>query len=933
MSNEAEKDRLDEAQAGRAAWKKWGPYLSERQWGTVREDYSDNGDAWNYFTHDQARSRAYRWGEDGLGGISDDHQVLCFALALWNGRDPILKERAFGLANSEGNHGEDVKEYYFYLDSTPTHSYMKYLYKYPQAAYPYNDLVQTNRSRSKHEAEYELLDTGVFDDNRYFDVFVEYAKAAPEDVLVRISVFNRGPDAAPLHLLPTLWFRNTWSQRGGGSKPILERVDSSGQAAVRARHSDPLFQESLGEYYLYCDADVPLLFTENETNNARLFGTDNASPYTKDGIDNFIVHGEAAAVNPAQHGTKGALHYQLNVGGGESQVVRLRLTTRAPAAATAPFDDFDAVFAARLEEADAFYASITPVVIRDDPDRVSVMRQALAGMLWTKQYFYYDLGLWLDEHGAGARLPQLQRKRVRNSEWAHMFNDDIISMPDKWEYPWYAAWDLAFHMIPLGMVDPDFAKQQLDLMLRNDYLHPNGQLPAYEWNFGDVNPPVHAWATMQLYLFDKERHGGRGDVEFLKYAFSKLLVNFTWWVNRKDRAGANVFEGGFLGLDNIGVFDRSSPLPTGGYLDQADGTAWMVFFSEQMLRIAVELALQEPLYEEFVEKFFQHTVLIAGALDRVGEQNDEMWDEEDGFFYDVLRFPDGGATRLKVRSIVGLLPLAAVAVFEEDILAKMPKFRERAGLFLRRHPELAANMHLPQQPGVANRRMLAIVGEQKLRRILARMLDEGEFFGPHGIRALSRFHLEHPYVFHHAGQEHRVAYVPGDSDTGMFGGNSNWRGPVWMPINFLLYTALIRLYAYFGEDFRVECPTGSGQMMTLLEVAKELGERLSRIFLRDGDGRRPVYGAASKFRDDPHWRDLVLFHEYFHGDTGAGIGASHQTGWTGCVARIIQANSVLSKDMLLMPGAEVAALRALRAPHRAPGSAIPGKPVSPEKAT
>lgn len=926
MNSEAEKNRLDEAQTSRAAWKKWGPYLSERQWGTVREDYSDNGDAWNYFTHDQARSRAYRWGEDGLGGISDDHQVLCFALALWNGRDPILKERAFGLANSEGNHGEDVKEYYFYLDSTPTHSYMKYLYKYPQNAYPYTDLVQTNRSRGKHEAEYELLDTGVFDDDRYFDIFVEYAKAAPDDVLVRISVFNRGSEAAPLHVLPTLWYRNTWSQPGGGSKPLLERAGSAGQTAIRARHSDPLFLESLGEYYLYCDADVPLLFTENETNNARLFGTANASPYTKDGFDNFIVHGDAAAVNPAQRGTKAAPHYQLDVGGGESRVVRLRLTTRAPAAATACFDDFDAVFAVRLEEADAFYASITPAALRDDADRVSVMRQALAGMLWTKQYFYYDLGRWLDEHGAGARLPQLQRRQVRNSEWAHMFNDDIISMPDKWEYPWYAAWDLAFHMIPLGMVDPDFAKQQLDLMLRNDYLHPNGQLPAYEWNFGDVNPPVHAWATMQLYLFDKERRGGSGDIEFLKYAFSKLLVNFTWWVNRKDRAGANVFEGGFLGLDNIGVFDRSSPLPTGGYLDQADGTAWMVFFSEQMLRIAVELALEEPLYEEFVEKFFQHTVYIAGALDRVGEGNDEMWDEEDGFFYDVLRFPDGNATRLKVRSIVGLLPLAAVAVFEEDILAKLPKFRERARQFLERHPELAANMHLPQQPGVADRRMLAIVGEQKLRRILARMLDEDEFFGPHGIRALSRFHLEHPYVFHHAGQQHCVAYVPGDSDSGMFGGNSNWRGPVWMPINVLLYTALIRLYAYYGEDFQIECPTGSGQMMTLLGVAKELGERLTRIFLRDGDGRRPVYAGAKKF-DDPHWRDLVLFHEYFHGDTGAGIGASHQTGWTGCVARVIQVNAVLSKEMLLMPGAEMAALRALRAPHTAPESAVPGAPL------
>ncbi len=900
-----------------------GPYLSERQWGTVREDYSDNGDAWNHFTHDQARSRAYRWGEDGLGGISDDHQVLCFALALWNERDAILKERAFGLSNSEGNHGEDVKEYYFYLDSTPTHSYMKYLYKYPQAAYPYSDLVANNRSRSKHEGEYELLDTGVFDGNRYFDVFVEYAKVAPDDVLVRISVFNRGPDAAPLHVLPTLWFRNTWSQPGGGAKPILERTGSTGQAAVRARHSDPLFQESLGEYYLYCDADVPLLFTENETNNARLFGTDNASPYTKDGIDNFIVHGDAAAVNPAQRGTKAACDYQFTVDGGKSRVLRLRLTTRTPGLSVAAFDDFDAVFAARLQEADAFYASITPRTVRDQPDRARVMRQALAGMLWTKQYFYYDLGLWLEEHGAGSRLPQHKRRIVRNSEWAHMFNDDIISMPDKWEYPWYAAWDLAFHMIPLGMVDPDFAKQQLDLMLRNDYLHPNGQLPAYEWNFSDVNPPVHAWATMQLYVLDKERHDGRGDVEFLKYAFSKLLVNFTWWVNRKDRSGANVFEGGFLGLDNIGVFDRSSPLPTGGYLDQADGTAWMVFFSQQMLRIAVELAMHEPLYEEFVEKFFQHTLLIAGALDRVGEHNDETWDEEDGFFYDMLRLPDGSATRLKVRSIVGLLPLAAVAIFEEDILSELPKFRVRARLFLERHAELAANTHLPQQPGVANRRMLAIMGEQKLRRILAYMLDEAEFYGPYGIRALSRFHLEHPYVFHHAGQEYRVAYVPGDSDTGMFGGNSNWRGPIWMPINFLLYSSLIRLYAYFGEDFKIECPTGSGKLMTLLEVAKELGDRLVRIFLRDDDGHRPVNGTAYKFRDDPHWRDLVLFHEYFHGDTGAGIGASHQTGWTGCVARIVQMNALLTKELLLKPGAEVAALRSLRTELAAPESESP----------
>lgn len=916
MSNDAEQKRLDEARQQGTAWKKWGPYLSERQWGTVREDYSENGDAWNYFTHDQARSRAYRWGEDGLGGISDDHQVLCFALALWNGKDPILKERLFGLANSEGNHGEDVKEYYFYLDSTPTHSYMKYLYKYPHAPYPYDDIVSTNRKRGKHEPEYELLDTGVFDDNRYFDVFVEYAKAAPEDVLIRVSVCNRGPEAAALHVLPTLWFRNTWSSSGGGTKPALQKAPLAGHAVIHAHHTDPLFQESLADYFLYCDADVPLLFTENETNNARLFGSANASPWVKDGINNYVVNGEAVAVNPAQAGTKAAAHYQATVGAGETRIFHLRLTRRAPAELARPFADFDTVFQNRLVEADAFYHAITPAAVRKDPDRANVMRQALAGMLWSKQYFYYDLGRWLDEHGAAQKLPQHERRHSRNSEWFHMFNDDIISMPDKWEYPWYAAWDLAFHMIPLGMVDSDFAMHQLDLMLRNDYLHPNGQLPAYEWNFGDVNPPVHAWATMQLYLFDKVRNDGKGDLEFLKYAFAKLLVNFTWWVNRKDRAGANVFEGGFLGLDNIGVFDRSSPLPTGGYLDQADGTAWMVFFSQNMLRIAVELALHEPHYEEFVEKFYQHTLFIAGAMDRVGDRHDEMWDEEDGFFYDVLRFPDGAATRLKVRSMVGLLPLAAVAVFEEDILEKLPRFRERARAFARRHPELVANIHLPSKPGAANRRMLSILDENKLRRVLARMLDENEFFGAYGIRALSRFHLDHPYVFRHNGQEFRVAYVPGDSDTGMFGGNSNWRGPVWMPVNFLLYTALLRLYAYYGEDFKVECPTGSGQMMTLLEVARELGERLTRTFLRDASGRRPVYGAARKFQNDPHWRDLVSFYEYFHGDSGAGIGASHQTGWTGCIARIIQANGLLTTELLLTPGAEAAAIKAAQAAAR-----------------
>ena len=908
-----EHERLHEAREKSVPWKKWGPYLSERQWGTVREDYSDNGDAWNYFTHDQARSRAYRWGEDGLGGISDDHEILCFALALWNGKDPILKERLFGLANSEGNHGEDVKEYYFYLDSTPTHSYMRYLYKYPQAAFPYNDLVETNRWRGKHEAEYELLDTGVFDDDRYFDVSVEYAKAAPEDVLIKITVCNRGPAPAILHVLPTLWFRNTWSWAEGGSKPVLKKVSSKGNAVVHARHTDPLFQESLEDYLLYCEGDVPLLFTENESNNARVFGTANASPYVKDGINNYLVHGDAQAVNPAQEGTKTAAHYQISVGNGEAQTIRLRLMGETAKASVKPFGDFDAIFEMRRTEADDFYAAIMPAAVNKDEDRARVMRQALAGMLWSKQYFYYDLETWLEEHGAGPTVPAARRRRVRNAEWEHMYHDDIISMPDKWEYPWFAAWDLAFHMLPFMIVDGDFAKQQLDLMLRNDYLHPNGQIPAYEWNFSDVNPPVHAYATIQNYLFDKARNEGKGDVEFLKYAFSKLLVNFTWWVNRKDRMGNNCFEGGFLGLDNIGVFDRSAPLPTGGYLDQADGTAWMVFFSQQMLRIAVELALQDPLYEEYVEKFLQHTIYIAGAMDRLGDSNDAMWDEEDGFFYDVLRLPDGSATRLKVRSMVGLLPLAAVAVFEEDILTRMPRVRERMRTFIRRHPDLCAGIHMPSQPGVADRRMVSIVNEHKLRRILTRMLDESEFFSPYGIRALSRYHLEHPFFFHVGEQEFRVAYLPGDSDSGMFGGNSNWRGPVWMPVNLLLLTALYRLYAYFGDDFTVECPTGSGQMMTLLQVAKELGERLTRIFLRGPDGRRPVYGTAKKFQDDPHWRDLVLFYEYFHGDSGAGIGASHQTGWTGCIARIIQANAVLTEEIVLAPDVEALVQKKLQA--------------------
>jgi hypothetical protein len=908
--------RLAESRDGKANWKKWGPYLSERQWGTVREDYSDNGNAWDYFTHDQSRSRAYRWGEDGLAGISDDHQVLCFALALWNGRDPILKERAFGLTNSEGNHGEDLKEYYFYLDSTPTHSYMKYLYKYPQAAFPYADLVKTNRWRGKYELEYELLDTGIFECNRYFDVFVEYAKAGPEDLLVKISVVNRGSETASLHVLPTLWFRNTWSWEGGGSRPQLSRMETYGGKVIAAHHTDPLFQEKLSDYYFYCEGDAPLLFTENESNHAKLFGGTNASPYVKDGINDYVVNGSQHAVNPAETGTKAAPHYVLTVAPGETQTVRVRLSTASPRTILSAFDGFDKIVAERARDADEFYDGLTPPAMQGDADRKNVMRQALAGMLWTKQYFYYDVSTWLKEHKVGPGSPPELRQRVRNAEWFHMINDDIISMPDKWEYPWYAAWDLAFHTLALGVVDPDFAKSQLDLMLRNDYLHPNGQVPAYEWNFGDVNPPVHAFATMQVYLQDKERNDGKGDIPFLLHAFSKLLMNFTWWVNRKDRAGNNVFEGGFLGLDNIGVFDRSSPLPTGGHLEQADGTAWMAFFSQQMLRISVELAMHFPTFEEYVSKFFEHTMWIMSAMDRPGDNHGSLWDEEDGFFYDVLRMPDGSAQRLKVRSMVGLLPLAAVAIFEEDILEKLPNFRQRAKILRDHHPDIVKNMHLPSIPGVSGRRMLSVVNQDKLRRILGKMLDENEFFGPYGIRALSRYHLDNPFVFRAGGQEYRVAYVPADSDSGMFGGNSNWRGPVWMPVNFMLYMALMRLGAYYGDTFKVECPTGSGIQMTLFEVAQTLGERLVKTFLRDSSGNRPVYGGCQTFQNDPHWRDNILFYEYFHGDNGAGIGASHQTGWTGGIARVIQANALLTKELITGKDVESTSMKAAAARTR-----------------
>ena len=893
-----EQKRLEEAREGEVHWKKWGPYLSERQWGTVREDYSDNGNAWDYFTHDQARSRAYRWGEDGLGGISDDQQRLCFAIALWNGQDPIIKERLFGLTNGEGNHGEDVKEYYFYLDSTPTHSWMKYLYKYPQAAFPYEDLVKTNGQRNRLEPEYELLDTGVFDDDHYFDVLVEYAKGGADDILVQITVTNRGSEVAPIHLLPSLWFRNYWNHEDE-PKPSLSAMAHKAFECVKADVLNPAV--GFGPYYLYAEGTQGLLFTNNETNHERLFGKPNETPYVKDGFNNYLVHGQKAAVNPDQTGTKSAVHYEWQLGPGESKTARLRLTSRSPEELADPFGDFGDVFVLRMQEADEFYDGITPGTLKDKPEQVMVMRQALGGMLWSKQFFYYDVGRWLKEKGYNPLAAGNHKVNIRNKEWHHMVTKDIISMPDKWEYPWFAAWDLAFHMFPLRMVDRDFAKHQLDLMLRSDYLHPNGQMPAYEWHFSDVNPPVHAWATMQTYLSDKVRNNGDGDLDFLRFSFGKLLVNFTWWMNRKDAGGSTVFEGGFLGLDNIGVFDRSAPLPTGGFLQQADGTAWMGFFSLQMLRISFELARQDSFYESYVYKFYTHTVMISAAMDKMGVSNEEMWDEDDSFFYDVLCFPEGNATRLKVRSMVGLLPLMITSVFPQRLLKEFPDLSRRIQQFHERYPELDGNIHPVTESGLARRRMISIVNEKKLRKILAYMLDEKEFLGPYGIRALSKYHEANPYIFHWEGKEYRVDYIPGDSISAMFGGNSNWRGPVWIPVNYLLIQSLVTYYSFYGEDFKIECPTGSGHEMTLLQVAKFISERLIETFTPDEKGRRPSHGKYEKFQDDPHWKDLILFYEYFNGDDGSGVGANHQTGWTGCIAELIQELCTLQPDHFTKP--------------------------------
>ncbi len=876
-----EEIRLKESRDRKAHWKRWGPYLSERAWGTVREDYSQDGDAWSYLTHDQSRSKAYRWNEDGIAGISDRHQYVCFAVALWNERDPIIKERLFGLTGKEGNHGEDVKECYFYLDNTPTHSYMKYLYKYPQAAFPYARLIEENARRDKRSAEFELIDTGIFDEDRYFDVFVEYAKGGVEDMLIRITAVNRGPDRAPLHLIPTLWFRNTWSWDGRSSKPQMRKSGETSIVAVDIEHP------KLAPRRLYCAGEPELLFTENETNTVRLYGYSSGSAYFKDGINDYLTGRKKSAVNPGLCGTKLGVHNAFAIDPGGSVEIRLRFSDRS---LSIPFESmltgaYDEVFAIRRREADEYYSST--IIPRElSPDAKSIMRQAFAGLLWSKQYYHYVVRDWL----VGDSMlppPPVQRQKGRNWEWPHLFNSDVISMPDKWEYPWYAAWDLAFHCVPLALIDPDFAKDQLVLMLREWYMHPNGQLPAYEWSLSNVNPPVHAWAAWRVYKIDKKRHG-KGDVRFLKRIFEKLLLNFTWWVNRKDAEGKNVFQGGFLGLDNIGVFDRSSPLPTGGHIEQSDCTGWMAMYALNMLAIAMELAREDSTYEDVASKFWEHFVYIADAMTHVGHDNVELWNEEDGFFYDVLHLHDGTQKPLKVRSMVGLIPLFAVETLDSDMVQKLPDFKRRLEWFIDNRPDLTVNVACMRTTGAGNRRLMSVVNGERLRRILKYMLDEREFLSPYGIRALSRFHLRQPYIIQVNGSVHRVDYEPAESSTGLFGGNSNWRGPIWFPVNYLLIESLQKFHHYFGDDFKVECPVGSGRLLTLWEVAAELSRRLTRIFLRGPDGFRPVHGGIKKFQNDPYWKDLVLFYEYFHGDNGAGIGASHQTGWTGLAAKLLQ---------------------------------------------
>jgi hypothetical protein len=852
-------------------WQVWGPYLSERQWGTVREDYSAHGNAWEYFPHDHARSRAYRWGEDGIGGFSDYKARICVCVALWNGKDPILKERMFGLTNSEGNHGEDVKELYYYLDATPTQSYLRMLYKYPQAQFPYRWLVDENRRRSQKEPEFELIDTGLFDGDRYFDVDIEYAKADPEDILMRITAHNRGPDDAEIHVLPHVWFRNTWSWSNDGARPSLAL---DGESAVRLDHPQ------LGKWRMDFERPRDIYFCENETNSERLWGVTSATPYPKDAIQSRVIDGNGDAVNPARAGTKAAAHYKFTVSAGSSATVRARL--RRPDRLS-PFEEFDAIFASRASEADQFYGALQEGV--SDPDACNIQRQALAGMVWTKQFFHYDVWRWMtgDE---GQPPPPESRAHGRNHEWDHLYNEDVLSMPDKWEYPWYAAWDLAFHCLPLALIDAEFAKRQLILMTREWYMHPSGQLPAYEWAFSDVNPPVHAWATWRVFQIDRKQRGDQGDLAFLERVFHKLLLNFTWWVNRKDAKGNNVFQGGFLGLDNIGLFDRSQPLPTGGHIDQADGTAWMAMYSLDMMRIALELAHHNRTYEDIASKFFEHFLHIAEAMSKVGGG---LWDEKDRFYYDCLQLPGNRQVWMRVRSMVGLMPLFAVEVLEPELLDRLPGFRKRLEWFLSHRPDLHDLVsHWESEGGIGHRRLLSLLRGSRMKALLRRMLDESEFLSPYGVRALSRVHLEHPFRFEHGGREFIVRYTPGESDTNVFGGNSNWRGPIWMPVNFLLIESMQRFHHYYGDDFKIECPTGSGHFVTILEAANEISRRLLCLFLRDESGVRPSLRGHPKLQNDPHFRDHVMFYEYFHGDNGRGGGAHHQTGWTGLIAKLIQ---------------------------------------------
>lgn len=858
--------------ARRTINRSWGPYVSNRQWGTVREDYSGNGQPWTFLTHDMARSKAYRWGEDGIAGISDNKQLLCFAPAFWNGQDPIIKERFFGLSGPEGNHAEDLKELFYYLDATPTHSYLKMLYKYPQCPFPYQQLVDENRRRSRLEPEYELIDTGIFNDDAYFDIFIEYAQASAEDILIQVTVCNRGKEKASLHVLPTLWFRNTWSWGEDNYKPQLM---SSNTGDVLVQH------KRLGHYILHTAQKAPLLFCENETNNQRLYGSPNAAEYVKDGINEFVVNGNGSAVNPYATGTKVAINYEVSIEAGGEAVFQWRLEK---ASNTKPFADFEALLSARRREADAYYAVLQKDL--DTDDKKLVQRQALAGMVWNKQFYYYNVEQWLKGDPAHPAPPP-NRKGGRNHGWKHLNNEDIISMPDKWEYPWYAAWDLAFHCLPLAMIDPAFAKRQLLLLTKEWYMHPNGQLPAYEWCFSDVNPPVHAWASLRVYQLEKEATG-RGDLRFLEGVFHKLLLNFTWWVNRKDTTGNNIFEGGFLGLDNIGVFDRSAPLPTGGLIEQADGTSWMAMYSLNLMHMALELALHNPVYQNLATKFFEHFLYIAGAMENIGNECIGLWDEEDEFYYDVLHLPNDDSQRLKVRSLVGLIPLFAVEILDHDMLEKLPDFNRRLKWFLANRPDLARLVSRWQEANRGEVHLLSLLRGHRMKKLLERMLDETEFLSDYGIRSLSKHHQQQPYEFWVSETKFSVDYTPGESTTSVFGGNSNWRGPVWMPVNYLIIESLQRFHYYYTDDFKVECPTGSGQYLTLNEVADELSRRLQALFLRDKNGRRPVLGEYEKAQTDPHFRDYPLFYEYFHGDNGKGLGAAHQTGWTGLIAKLLQ---------------------------------------------